>query len=194
MLLDFIPLNSKIQIKNLLVNRKIMFIVKSKRKTKHGDFKILGREKTQITINKTINKYQFLITLLHELAHYDTYVEYGNKVKPHGVEWKKNFRLLMLPFLNSNIFPEEILKNLSKYIKNPKASTDNDFDLIMSLKKFNPNDRLKFVCDLKEGDIFNIDSGKKFKIIRKKVKRYECLEIKTGRKYLFSPQVGVNIV
>ena len=121
-------------------------------------------------------------------------MEYGNKVKPHGVEWKKNFRLLMLPFLNFNIFPEEILKNLSKYIKNPKASTDNDFDLIMSLKKFNPNDRLKFVCDLKEGDIFNIDSGKKFKIIRKKVKRYECLEIKTGRKYLFSPQVGVNIV
>lgn len=192
-LLDFVPVNSKIQIQNLLYNKKIIFLVKNKRKTKHGDFKITGNLKAQITLNRTKNKYQFLITLLHEIAHYETFIKYRNNVKPHGIEWKNNFRLLMLPFLNTNIFPEEILKNLSNYIRNPKASTENDFNLIMSLKKYDFNCSSKFVFDLKEGDVFKIENGKKYKFIRKKIKRYECLEIESGRKYLFSAQVGIEL-
>ena len=91
------------------------------------------------------------------------------------------------------IFPEEILKNLSNYIRNPKASTENDFNLIMSLKKYDFNCSSKFVFDLKEGDVFKIENGKKYKFIRKKIKRYECLEIESGRKYLFSAQVGIEL-
>ena len=89
---DFVPKKSIIHIKKLLVGKKIIFLIKNKRKTKHGDFKIKGDERAQITLNRTNNKYQFLITLLHEIAHYETYIKYGNNVKPHGVEWKNNFR------------------------------------------------------------------------------------------------------
>lgn len=192
-LLDFVPINSKVQIKNLLDNKKIIFLLKNKRKTKHGDFKITGNKSAQITLNKTKNKYQFLITLLHEIAHYDAYVKYGNNVKPHGIEWKNNFRLLMLPFLNTDIFPKEILINLSNYIRNPKASTENDFNLIMSLKKYDFNCSSNFVFELKEGDIFKIENGKKYKFIRKKIKRCECIEVESGKKYLFSPQVVVEL-
>ena len=117
----------------------------------------------------------------------------------------------------SVMFNQDRVLDLSKIdpvlVQNSKNSTTATLDSISSLSKlvtFKPyflNGSLKGYQlyrgnksalfqqkGLKEGDIFNIDSGKKFKIIRKKVKRYECLEIKTGRKYLFSPQVGVNIV
>ena len=176
-----------------MVGKKIIFLIKNKRKTKHGDFKIKGDESAQITLNRTNNKYQFLITLLHEIAHSETYIKYGNNVKPHGVEWKNNFRLLMIPFLNTNIFPSEILKNLINYIKNPKASTENDFNLIMSLKKYDFNINSNFVFELKEGDFFMTENGKKYKFIRKRIKRIECIEVESGRKYLFSPQVEVYL-
>tara|TARA_B100001250_G_scaffold377184_1_gene366073 strand:- start:3302 stop:3892 length:591 start_codon:yes stop_codon:yes gene_type:complete len=193
-LLDFVPLNSKVQIKNLLDNKEIIFLIKEKRKTKHGDFRIMEDNKAQITLNRTKNKYQFIITLLHEIAHYDTYLSHGYNVKPHGIEWKNNFRLLMLPFLNTDIFPNEILKNLSNYIRNPKASTENDFNLIMSLKKYDFNCSSNFVFELKEGDVFKIENGKKYKFIRKKNKRCECEEFESGRKYLFSPQVIIELI
>ena len=193
-LLDFVPLNSKVQIKNLLDNKEIIFLIKEKRKTKHGDFRIMEDNKAQITLNRTKNKYQFIITLLHEIAHYDTYLSHGNNVKPHGIEWKNNFRLLMLPFLNTDIFPNEILKNLSNYIRNPKASTENDFNLIMSLKKYDFNCSSNFVFELKEGDVFKIENGKKYKFIRKKIKRCECVEVESGKKYLFSPQVLIELI
>ena len=132
---DFVPKTSIPYIEKLLIDKKIIFLLKNKRKTKHGDFRITKDKKTLITLNKTKNKYQFLITLLHEIAHYETYIKYQNTVKPHGIEWKNNFRLLMLPFLNNYIFPDEILNNLINYIKNPKASTESDFNLIMSFVK-----------------------------------------------------------
>ena len=193
-LLDFVPLNSKVQIKNLLDNKEIIFLIKEKRKTKHGDFRIMEDNKAQITLNRTKNKYQFIITLLHEIAHYDTYLSHGNNVKPHGIEWKNNFRLLMLPFLNNDIFPSEILKNLINYIKNPKASTENDFNLIMSIKKYNSNTSSNFVFELKKGDLFKIYNGKTYKFIRKRIKRIECIEVESQRKFLFSPQVEVKLI
>ena len=101
---DFVPKASIPYIEKLLVDKKIIFLLKNKRKTKHGDFRITKDNKTLITLNKTKNEYQFLITLLHEIAHYETYIKYQNTVKPHGIEWKNNFRLLMRPFLNNYIF------------------------------------------------------------------------------------------
>ena len=191
---DFVPKASIPYIEKLLVDKKIIFLLKNKRKTKHGDFRITKDKKTLITLNKTKNKYQFLITLLHEIAHYETYIKYQNTVKPHGIEWKNNFRLLMLPFLNNYIFPDEILNNLINYIKNPKASTENDFNLIMSLKKYDFNINSNFVFELKEGDFFMTENGKKYKFIRKRIKRIECVEIESGRKYLFSPHAEVSLI
>ena len=45
-----------------------------------------------ITINHNLNRYAFLITMVHEVAHLVTYNEYKNSVNPHGKEWKQNFQ------------------------------------------------------------------------------------------------------
>tara|TARA_Y100000741_G_C18161179_1_gene521233 strand:+ start:308 stop:898 length:591 start_codon:yes stop_codon:yes gene_type:complete len=191
---DFVPKTSISYLKSLLVDKKIIFLIKNKRKTKHGDFRITNDKKAIITLNKTKNKYQFLITLLHEIAHYNTYIDHGITVKPHGIEWKNNFRFLMFPMLKQTVFPNNILDNLTNYMKNPKASTENDFNLIMSIKKYDFNMVSNFVFQLKEGDIFKTNNDKKYKFIRKRIKKVECIEVRSGKKYLFSPQVEVKLV
>ena len=64
------------------------------RKTKLGDFRVKGVQK-RIKINNNLNPYRFTITLIHEIAHLKTYYEKGWRCKPHGEEWKNNYRQLL---------------------------------------------------------------------------------------------------
>ena len=100
----------------------------NQRQTKHGDFRQLPDGKFQITVNNNLNKHQFLLTLVHEIAHHVTHQKFG-RVQPHGKEWKTVFQHLMLPFLNPEIYPKEMLPFLANYLKNAKASTDADVNL-----------------------------------------------------------------
>ena len=105
------------------------------RRFKLGDFKARGN-RFEITINNNLNKYLFLITLTHELAHAFVFKQYQNNVKPHGRVWKDTFKSLMLNFLNPDCFPADILQHLSRHMLNPKASTFADLELVKVLKKY----------------------------------------------------------
>jgi len=77
------------------------FKVTRSRNSKLGDYRAPFKGSShQITVNHDLNPYSFLITTVHEFAHLKTYQEHKNKVKPHGNEWKENFKMLMEPFLN----------------------------------------------------------------------------------------------
>ena len=49
------------------------------RKSKLGDFKVIG-DQLIISINNNLNKYAFLITLVHEIAHAFVFQKYQNTV------------------------------------------------------------------------------------------------------------------
>src|SRR5690606_6767317 len=69
------------------------FLLARSRSSKLGDFRYrMDREFQQITINHDLNRYQFLITYIHEVAHYRAFKTYGLKIRPHGLEWKRTFR------------------------------------------------------------------------------------------------------
>ena len=88
-ILKYIPLNSRDYLNKILSENKISLLIKKERRTKHGDFRVLKNGECQITINSNLNSYRFLITLIHEIAHYKVYKIYDKKVKPHGQEWKQ---------------------------------------------------------------------------------------------------------
>ena len=67
--MSFIPEEAKEKTVQLLEQSKIEIKIMRKRKTKHGDFRINSKGETLITLNATENPYQFLITLIHEMAH-----------------------------------------------------------------------------------------------------------------------------
>lgn len=189
-----IPKNAFLPISKLLEQDNLSIKIKKERKTRHGDYRSLPNGKHQITINSNLNTYRFLITLIHEIAHFEAYNKYGKFIKPHGIEWKRTFQHLMLPFLNPEIFPNDLLPLLAKHFKNPKASSDTDVNLAFALKQFDePNDKT-YIFEIAKGSVFKLYNGKVFKMIKKRVKRFECVEINTGRIYLFNPNAEVELI
>nr|WP_321224908.1 SprT-like domain-containing protein [uncultured Psychroserpens sp.] len=190
----FMPEQAIAHIATLLNHDKLSVKVKKERKTRHGDYKRLPNGHHQITVNSNLNAYRFLITLIHEIAHFEAYKNYGRVIKPHGIEWKRTFQHLMLPFINPEIFPLELLPLLAKHFKNPKASSDTDVNLAYALKQYDePNDKT-YIFEVPKGTNFKLYNGRVFKKGEKRVKRYECLEIKTGKLYLFNPNAEVEII
>lgn len=190
----FIPEKAYDQVVNLLNHDHLVVKIKKERKTRHGDYKQLPNGKHQITVNSNLNCFRFLMTLIHEIAHFEAYNKFGKAIKPHGIEWKHTFQRLMLPFLNPHIFPSELLPLLAKHFKNPKASSDTDVPLAYALKQYDePNDK-SFIFELPLHQTFKIYNGRVFRKGLKRRTRYECVELKTGKVYLFNANVEVDLI
>jgi hypothetical protein len=193
-LFDFIPTASHSIVKTILDNDNLMVKVKNERKTKHGDYRQLSNGKHQITINSNLNQYRFLITLIHEIAHFEAYNKFGRFIKPHGKEWKMTFQHLMLPFLRPDVFPLGLLPLMAKHFKNPKASSDTDAQLALALKQFDERNDMTYVFEVPLNQNFKLYNGRVFKRGDKRRKRYECVEVNSGKLYLFNPNAEVEVL
>jgi SprT protein len=178
---------------NLWEVHKFIFKVKAKRATKLGDYKYNPSDKShKITVNNDLNSYSFLITYLHEVAHLITYKQFGRKVLPHGTEWKSNFKSITLPMMTTAVFPDDVLRKLANYIKNPKASSCNDHHLMKALNAYEENDST-FLSDVAIGAAFKL-GARAFKKESLRRTRFVCQEISTGRKYLISRTALVELI
>ncbi|QNK76230.1 sprT domain-containing protein [Winogradskyella sp. PAMC22761] len=191
-LLNYIPEGAQPLVTELLAIDNLVVKVKSERKTRHGDYRALPNGKHQITINSNLNCYRFLITLIHEISHFEAYKTYGRFIKPHGKEWKHTFQHLMLPFLRPEVFPSELLPLLANHFKNPKASSDTDIKLALALKQFNEDKNKTYIFEVLLNQSFKLDNGRVFKRGNKRRKRFECVEVNTGKLYLFNPNAEVE--
>lgn len=161
-------------------------------KTRLGVFIPKYNGKSLIKINQDLNQYSFLITLVHELAHASIWTKLGRRVKPHGDEWKKEFQKMMLGFLTPEYFPDDILKALSRHMINPMATTVRDIKLSEILMRYNDNlQEVVTINSLENGVSFKTSDGREFRKIKKMRKNYECIELKSGKIYRFSPLVVV---
>ncbi len=188
----YIPSASVASVFQLINSHNIYLKIVNERVTRHGDYRKMPNGQHQITVNATLNTYRFLITLIHEIAHLVAFNKYGRSIKPHGKEWKQIFQQLMLPYLHPKIFPSELLPLLALHFKNPKASSDTDTKLSLALKQFNTPNNKNFIFEIPFGEKFRLHNGKIFERGNKRVKRYECLEVSTGRLYLFNPNAEVE--
>ena len=189
---NYLPEASLELVSNLLNTYPFELKIVKQRQTKHGDFRKLSNGKYQITLNNSLNQYQFLLTLVHEIAHLATHLKY-KRVKPHGIEWKISFQHLMLPFMNPAIFPMSILSPLANYLKNPKASTDSDVHLSLAMKLYNEKSNKSFIFEVPLNAKF-LFKNKTYIRKNKRRTRYECLEINSKRLYLFNQNVEVELV
>ena len=190
---EYLPENSADLISRWAYQYKLYFTITRERKTKAGDFKVDPYNGAlMISVNHNLNKYAFLITVVHEIAHALVYLKYGRNVKPHGNQWKLKFRELMLPFMGRNVFPDDIMRALAAYLQNPKASTGSDHNLVRALRNYDkkPADTI-ILDDLQDGDIFELQ-GMIFKREHKRRTRYLVTEQKTKRQYLINAMVEVK--
>lgn len=176
----------------LLLNFKLK--IKKSRQTKNGDYRPPRKGLNhQITINQNLNKYAFLLTLVHEIAHLITYVNHGWNVKGHGPEWKNCFKKQITPFMRDEVFPVDLQLAIKSYMKNPAASHCNNDDLMRALKSYDAPSNLVFLETLLVGTEF-MHSKRHFFKGDKVSKRYKCIEKNTLNTYLFSGLAEVDIV
>ena len=166
------------------------------RKSILGNYRSKVSDKNhRITVNGNLNKYSFLITLLHELAHLLAHEKYGHRILPHGAQWKNEYSKILSTFLVKKIFPAEIENILLLNLKNPAASSCADVHLTRALRKYdNKKETIFFVEELNIGTHFKIKGGRIFIKGEKIKKRFKCTETATGKIYLFSPVYEVEII
>ncbi|WMJ71908.1 transcription elongation protein SprT [Cytophagaceae bacterium ABcell3] len=167
---------------DLWESHRFDFKVTRRRATKLGDYRYYFQTGRHcITVNGDLNPYSFLITYLHEVAHLKTNLAHGRHVKPHGEEWKENFSSLLLAV--RDVFPEEILKPLDNYIKNPKASSCSDAALLKALNGCEKGEPTVYLSEVSLGESFIFNKKIYVKEQRKRT-RSVCCEVSTGRKFL----------
>ncbi len=191
---DYLPDGTYNLVITYLTQYKIHLTITRDRKTILGDY----RHKTlqdnhRISITGSLNKYAFLITLLHEIAHLLTYEEYGNRIAAHGKEWKHKYTRLLADFVERKVFPEAIEHELRQSLKNPAASTCAEEGLLRVLRTYDEKKQhVVFVEDIPQGAHFRTVDGRVFQKKEKLRKRYKAVEVKTGKDYLFSPVYEVE--
>jgi SprT protein len=187
-LADYLPDNTLPLIMPYIEQHKVQLTITRKRSTVLGDYRHpYGGKGHRISVNGDLNKYSFLITLLHEMAHLETYVTHGNKVQPHGKEWKQLFANILQYFLEKKIFDPVVEQALFKSISNPAASSCADENLLRTLKKYdNIKKSATLVEALELGEQFIIANNRVFVRGEKIRKRFKCVELSSKKWYLFS--------
>src|SRR6476620_1179794 len=106
---DYLPPGTYDAVLGYLHHYHVHLTVARERKSILGDYRHRVNGKNhRISVNGNLNKYSFLITLLHELAHLLTFEKFGNRVAAHGREWKVIFGQLLARFIEHKVFPEDI--------------------------------------------------------------------------------------
>jgi hypothetical protein len=129
------------------------------RKTKHGDHtaRALG-DFSKITVNASGNRYQFLITLLHELCHASVHYQHGSSVPPHGEIWKNSFGKMLEEATNADLFPPDISKFVELHNKAPKSSSSRDIGLQIALRAYDTRDIRPTLAELPLGTLCSVDA------------------------------------
>lgn len=172
------------------------FKVSRNRSTKYGDYRHpFHGQGHRISVNYNLNPYAFLVTTVHEFAHLLTWNEYNRKAKPHGTEWKANFKKMMRTFYEKDIFPRDVQQVIMNYLENPAASSCSDINLSRVLKKYDAvQPHIVTVEKLPFNSKFRMKNGRVFRKENVVRKRYRCVEVATGRIYLFNPLAEVSLV
>ena len=193
---NYLPEGTREPVMAYLQQFKVHLTITRERKSILGDYRHRTHHVNhRISVNGNLNKFAFLVTLLHELAHLLTFEQYGNRVMAHGVEWKLLYGRLLKQFLDHKVFPPDIDRELVQSLKNPAASSCAEEGLLRVLRKYDPvqtNHRL--VEEIPADGCFRTSDGRIFQRGIKLRKRFKCRELKTGREFLFSPVYEVEIL
>jgi SprT protein len=184
-LTGYLPKGTENIISRWIIEYKVFFRVTKPRSSVYGDYTSpIGAQGHKISVNGNQNKFSFLITTIHEFAHLTAWQKYRNRVKPHGEEWKSEFRQLLTPFIKMNVFPDNLHEAITSYIADPSASSCSDEKLMKALRSFDRN-ALPFLEDLPEGSLFELNA-KIFIKGKKQRTRFQCREKESGSMYFVS--------
>lgn len=192
----YLPPGTYSSVMQYLQHYKVHLTITRERRSVLGDYRFAVHGKNhRISVNGNLNSFAFLITLLHELAHLIAFEKYGNRIVSHGREWKYVYGEILRQFLLLNVFPEDIASEIQTTMANPAAGSCAEDGLLRVLRKYDQKrDEKKLVEEIELNGSFSTDDGRVFRRGDQLRKRIRCLEVKTGKTYLFSPVYEVTPV
>lgn len=193
---NYLPAGTAPAVLEYLHRYKVHLTVSRERKSLLGNYRHrTDYQQHRISVNGNLNPYSFLVTLLHELAHLLSFEEYGNRIQAHGREWKKIYSDLLKQFIQHKVFPADIETELRITLNAPAASSCAEEGLLRVLRMYDERkDNHHLLEELATGVQFRLKDGRIFQKREKLRKRFKCLEVKTGKLYLFSPVYEVEKV
>jgi len=191
---SYLPSGAYHTVMQYLQHYKVHLTITKERRSVLGDYRFAVHGKNhRISVNGNLNAFAFLITLLHELAHLIAFEKYGNRIASHGKEWKAVYGEILQQFLLLDLFPADIANEITITMRSPAAGSCAEDGLIRVLRKYDQKqDQKKLVEEIDVNGLFQTDDGRIFKRGNQLRKRIRCLEVKTGKIYLFSPVYEVT--
>jgi hypothetical protein len=177
-----------------LTETPVPILLSRSRRSKHGDFRIPrnGRP-AYITVNHDLHPVEFLITLAHEVAHWRNWNKHGRRVRPHGPEWRNEFRSMLTQVQQAGFLEPAVSAEIGRhYFKRKLIGSGASEPLNRLLGKIPEESGALRVEDLPEGARFRLKSGKVFIKGRKLRKRYQCREAFSLRIYSVHPHAEVK--
>lgn len=191
-LTPFLPGGTAQQVASLIARHKVRFRISKPRRSKLGDYRPPGPNGGhRISVNGDLNPFGFYITTLHEFGHLIAFEKYGMRIAPHGKEWKQVFGSLLHDALQQNVFPEEIHRELERYLQSPAASSCADHGLFRAVRLYD-DQPVVLLEDLPENSRFAINGNRIFQKGPKLRKRFRCLDEHNERMYLISAVAEVQ--
>ena len=193
---EYLPEGAYKKVEEYLLFYKVHFTISRARTTVLGNYRSRHKNKNhRISVNGNLNKFSFLITLLHELGHLVAFEKYGPGIPSHGTHWKSEYGKILASFIKKNIFPEDIKSELLQTLKNPAASSCAEDSLLRVLRRYDvPVPGVLLIEELPDESYFIIRGGRLFQKVKRVRKRFLCKDIGNGRMYLFSPVAEVKKV
>lgn len=195
-LATYLPEGTFEQVIEYITQYKVHLTITRERQSVLGDYRHPYQEKGhRISINGGLNKYAFLLTLLHEIAHLVTFMIYGNRVSAHGKEWKQEYSKILREFVGKQYMPHDIEAAVKESLHNPGASSCADEGLMRVLKRYDRKKENHYLVEqLPLGQLFKTKDGRVFRKGERIRKRYRCEEVPSKKVYLFSPVYEVELV
>ncbi|HNQ59973.1 MAG TPA: SprT-like domain-containing protein [Bacteroidales bacterium] len=183
------------QVVDLLFRFQVDLVVTYPRSGRLGDYLYNTKNnRHRISININLNRYQFLITLLHEFAHLLVQERFKTEVRPHGKEWHAAFCEISMPFLRDDIFPLDVKAAFGAHLKSRYGSAYADKKLSKILERYNGIEQNRYKVELGTLPVSSkfFLSGRSFQCISRQGNVILCQELKTGTIYRMSSSVFVK--
>jgi hypothetical protein len=189
-----IPESAVSDVAKLLEEGNVRLRISRARFSKAGDYCSPQKHAHhRISVNGDLNPYAFLITLVHEIAHMRVWNEHGARVRGHGREWKREFGNLLIPFLQRNVFPDDIAVELDRHLSNPRASTLCDVRLQTALIRSDSRPGIRLI-DLEIGARFRLKNKKNYEKLAASRKYFQCRQVPGGKRVRIHPLAEVEVL
>ncbi len=191
--LDFLPPATLSLVQRWLDSSPVQVKLVAPRRTKTGDFRV-GRilKHPLITLNRNLHPVEMLITFCHELAHHRVHSRYVIRRKPHGKEWKAEYRLLLKELLDSRTLDHEINQAIERcFFRRERIGSGGCQWLHRVL---HPAGDVVRVMELKEGQAFVLRGGRAFVLGSRIRTRYRCRELSSGKIFTIHPMAEVSSI